>query len=96
MVQKLKNHTVEAERLLYDEARLGTLIDEYGTAMNVKLNVATTATTYEIYTAVRYWFGGKKPQVTSYNRQISQTVWNRCKGVENGMYDMEDGELVDA
>jgi hypothetical protein len=81
---------VPRKQLLYDEARLETLVDEFGNAIEIKENVKTTAFIYEIRTAIEYWFGGQA------DRRTSRGIWNRCKAVDDGMWVVVGDEFKDA
>lgn len=65
--------------VLYDKDTLRQLNDKYGPESEIKRNVRTSATMYEIRTALRYWFGGEQTHRTS------SRIWNTCEAVDNGM-----------
>ena len=85
-----KDKSVPRDVLLYDEARLLDLRNEYGAETEIKLNVETSATLYEIRTAIRFWTDGQR------SHRTSDRIWQLCKGVQQGMYELEDGRLVNA
>jgi hypothetical protein len=85
-----KDKSVQRDVLLYDEARLLDLRNEYGAETEIKLNVETSATLYEIRTAIRFWTDGQR------SHRTSDRIWKLCKGVQQGMYEVENGELVNA
>jgi len=85
-----KDKSVPRDVVLYDEARLMDLRNEYGAETEIKLNVETSATLYEIRTAIRFWTDGQR------SHRTSDRIWNRCKGVRQGMYELEGGELTNA
>jgi hypothetical protein len=58
-------------------------------AFTLKENVDTSATVYEIRTAIRYWGSG------SADYRTSRRVWMNCKAVDDGMWVLDDdNELV--
>jgi len=85
-----KDKSVPRDVLLYDEARLKNLMDTYGHETEIKVNIETSATLYEIRTAIRFWTDGQR------SHRTSDRIWQLCKGVRQGMYELEDGELVNA
>ena len=81
MVDYTTNRTkVPKKELLYDEARLADLVDQYGNAVEIKENVETPAFVYEIRTATEYWFGGDNTHHTS------DEVWGNCEAVDGGKW----------
>ena len=88
----LENKDKEVDRcvVLYDKARLMDLRNEYGAETEIKVNIETSATLYEIRTAIRFWTDGQR------SHRTSDRIWQLCKGVRQGMYELEDGELVNA
>lgn len=73
--------------LLYDRELLGHLVDEHGNAIDIKEAVDTPAFTYEIRTAVEYWFGGQN------NHRTSDAIWMRCKAVDDGQWQLVGDQL---
>lgn len=84
MVRQTKEAAVDRKRLLYDKDVLADVRDEYQKATEIKHHIDTTAFTYEIRTALRYWFGGKC------DHRASNGIWNRCEAVDNGQWEWHD------
>jgi len=80
---------VPKRRLLYDKDFLSDVQADVGNAIEMKAEIDTTATVYEIRTACEYWFGGQA------SHRTSDRVWGNCKAVDDGMWELnEDHELV--
>lgn len=79
---------VPRNRLLYDSDLLGEIVDEYGNAIEIKENVKTRATVYEIRTALEYWFGGRN------NHRTSDRIWDRCEAVDEGNLALDGTRVV--
>ena len=84
----MKAETVDRIDVLYDKRTLKRLNDSYGpegkaTESEIKRHVKTSATMYEIRTALRYWFGGDR------TRRTSQRIWDNCAAVEAGVHPSE-------
>lgn len=80
MVDLSNRKDVPQKQLLYDEARLETLVDEFGNAVEIKENVTTRAFIYEIRTAIEYWFGGQN------SHRESDRVWKNCEAIDEGQW----------
>jgi len=81
MAQAEKEQSVDRIDLLFDEERLSALHQQYNTASGIKANVSTSAATYEIRSALAYWYGVD----TAHNHRISRRVIDQCEAVENGV-----------
>jgi len=82
---------VPRERLLYDVETLRAARDAYGNEYDIKRNVKTSAVSYEIRTALRFWFGGQQSYRTS------ERIWRTCERVDEGeaRFDRERDEVVE-
>lgn len=74
---------------LYDAETLQRLYEQYGHEAAIKRNVDTDAFVYEIRTAINYWGYGNR------SHRTSDRVWDVCREVDDGEYEVVDGELVD-
>lgn len=86
--------TVEKNRLLYDKETLAdvrTGLEESGIppkATEIKQAVKTTATVYEIRTALTYWFGGRM------SHRESDRIWSNCEAFDNGEWTLDDNSEI--
>jgi hypothetical protein len=97
MADESHTMTVEKNRLLYDKATLDDVrsrLSEEGIppkATEIKHAVKTTATIYEIRTALTYWFGGRM------SHRESERVWKNCEAFEKGDWALDgNNEIVNA
>jgi hypothetical protein len=97
MVDESKMLTVESNRLLYDEETLSDVRDALAEedvapkATEIKRNVKTSATVYEIRTALTFWFGGRM------SHRESDRVWSNCEAFENGEWALNsENEIIPA
>lgn len=79
---------VPRAELLYDKETLAELVDEHGPPYEIKFAVDTSATLYEIRTAHRYWLGG------SADHRTSERIWRNCKAVDDGLWAVDNGEVI--
>lgn len=84
------NKEIEVDRLdvLYDPARLENLHERFAPETEIKRNVKTSAKTYEIRTALRYWFGGVQTHRTS------SVLWYRLHCYEHEGLEPEECEKL--
>lgn len=82
-----KEEELPRDEVLYDRETVQRLAEKYASPAEIKHNVKTSATTYEIRTAVRYWCGGQA------SHRTSDRIWQKCRAVEEGKYVVENGEL---
>lgn len=75
------------KQVLYDEPLLSHLVEEHGNAIDIKEAIKTSAHTYEIRTAIEYWFGGQN------NHRTSDAIWMRCKAVDDGHWTLVGDEF---
>jgi len=86
--------TVDKNRLLYDEDTLDDVRDrceETGIApkaTEIKRAVKTTATVYEIRTALTFWFGGR------FTHRESDRIWSNCEAFKSGEWALDGTEIV--
>lgn len=97
MADNSKMMAVEKNRLLYDKETLDDVrdaLEENGIppkATEIKHAVKTTATIYEIRTALTYWFGGRM------SHRESKGIWRNCKAFDDGQWALTpDNEIVPA
>jgi len=83
MVRTTKKERIEKERVLYDEETVERLHEEYGPATEVKRNVKTTATVYEIRAAQWYWVMNKGCPRRSRSANAAAHVWKTARAVDN-------------
>lgn len=85
---------VEKNRLLYDEDTLDDVRDaltEKGIppkATEIKHAVKTTATIYEIRTALTYWFGGRM------SHRESERIWKDCEEFDKGHWALDNDSNI--
>lgn len=96
-MQESKMMDVDKNRLLYDKETLSDVrdaLEESGVppkATEIKHNVKTGAFTYEIRTALTYWFGGRM------SHRESKEIWGNCKAFDDGQWALTpDNEIVAA
>lgn len=84
MTRTDKKERIERERILYDGLTVERIVDEYGPATEIKRNVKTTATVYEIRAATWYWvFGNGRPR-QDFASNASAKVYDIAKAVDEG------------
>lgn len=83
-----------ANRLLYDKEYLGDVrdrLEEDGVtpkATEIKRNVDTSATIYEIRTAITYWFGGRM------SHRESDRIWTNCQAFDNDEWRLDANDEI--
>lgn len=80
--------TIDRIDLLYDPVVLEQARERHGEESAIKSNVETTAKTYEIRTALRYWFGGQDTHRTN------TAVWRRLRLHDEEGIPPEDAERI--
>lgn len=80
-----KQMEVDRNALLYDSERLAQVMDETDTNTPAALKhaVKTTATIYEIRTALAYWKGDGQ------SFRTSDRIWSNCEAFENGEWELD-------
>ena len=85
---------VHKNRLLYDADTLDDVRDRLRgqnippKATEIKHAVKTTATIYEIRTALEYWFGNRMTY------RESERIWSNCEAFDNGEWALDGVEVV--
>lgn len=81
---------IDRNELLFDTQTLERVVEEYGkNEFEIKLNVDTQATAYEIRTAIRYWFD------MGQNHRTSARIWDACDAFDSGEWELSDtNEIV--
>jgi len=86
--------TVHKNRLLYDKETLDDVRDKLvrhditPKATEIKRAVKTTATVYEIRSALEYWFGNRKTY------RESDRIWSNCEAFDNNEWALEGTEII--
>ena len=85
---------VHKNRLLYDEDTLTDVCDRLvrndipPKPTEIKRAVKTTATVYEIRTAMTFWGGGRM------TFSESERVWSNCEAFDSGEWALDGTEIV--
>jgi len=78
--QHCYDRCIDRRELLYNETTLSAMLDEYGRESEIKRFVKTSATVYEIRSALKYWFGLDDGEP----RRISKRIVDACAAVDQG------------
>lgn len=94
MAQEDHLKTVDKNRLLYDKETLDDVRDLLEGQQippkptEIKHAIKTTATVYEIRTAMTYWFGGRM------THRESDRVWSDCEAFDNNEWELDGTDIV--